>query len=52
MQEMDGAVFGVDHKLPIGPLGIFVSADEEFESEPFENEIVSGPDQRMDDSHR
>ena len=31
LQEMDGAVVGVDHQLPIGPLGIFVSADEEFE---------------------
>ena len=39
---MDGAEVGVDHQLAIGPLRIFVSADEEFEGESFEHEIVSG----------
>ena len=33
LEQMDGAVVGVDHQLPIGPLRIFVSADEEFEGE-------------------
>jgi hypothetical protein len=42
LQQMDGAVVGVDHQLPIGPLGIFVSADQEFEGELFEDVIVSG----------
>ena len=37
LQEMDVAEVGVDHQLPIGPLRIFVSADQKFE-----NEIVSG----------
>ena len=39
---MDGAVVGGDDEVAIGPLRIFVSADQEFEGEPFENEIVSG----------
>ena len=39
---MDGAVVSVDHQLPIGPLRIFVSADQEFEGELFENVIVGG----------
>ena len=39
---MDGAEVGGDDQLPIGPLRIFVSADQKFESEPFEDEIVSG----------
>ena len=39
---MNGAVVGVDQQLPIGPVGIFMSADEKFEGESFENEIVSG----------
>jgi len=36
------AVVGVDDELAIGPLGVFVSADEEFERELFEYVIVSG----------
>jgi len=39
---MDVAVVGVDDQFPIGPLRIFMSADEEFEGEPFEDVIVSG----------
>jgi len=31
---------GVDNQLPIQQLGIFVCADQKFESEPFENELV------------
>jgi hypothetical protein len=42
LQQMDVAVVGVDHQFPIGPLRIFMSADEEFEGELFENKIVSG----------
>ena len=39
---MNRAVVGGDDEVAIGPLGIFVSAGQEFESEPFENEIISG----------
>ena len=39
---MDGAVVGVDHQLPIGPVGVCVSADQKFECELFEDEIVCG----------
>lgn len=42
LQEMDGAVVGVDDELAIGPLGVFVSADQKFQSELFEDVIVSG----------
>ena len=42
MQEMDGAVVGGDDEVAIGPLGTFVSADQEFEGESFENEIGGG----------
>ena len=38
---MDGAVVGGDDEVAIGPLRLFVSADEQFEGEAFENEIVS-----------
>jgi len=51
---MDVAVVGVDDQLPIGPLRIFMSADQKFESEPFENKSVSGLEivivQRAEDS--
>ena len=40
LQQVNGTVVGGDHQLAIGPLGIFVSADQEFEGEPFENEIA------------
>jgi len=40
LEQMDGAVVGVDHQLSARPLGIFVSADEEFECELFENGVV------------
>ena len=39
---MDGAVVGGDDEVAVGPRGIFVSADQKFESKAFENEIVSG----------
>ena len=42
LQQMDGAVVGGDDEVAVGPLRIFVSADEQFEGEAFENEIVSG----------
>ena len=41
LQEMDGAVVGGDDEVAIGPLRIFESADQKFESKAFENEIVS-----------
>jgi hypothetical protein len=31
LQEMDGAVVGVDDEFAILPVGIFVSADQEFQ---------------------
>ena len=40
LQEMYRTPVASDHQLPIGPLGIFASADPEFEGEPFENEIA------------
>ena len=42
LQEMDGAVVASDHQLAIGPLGIFVSADQKFQGELFEDVIVGG----------
>lgn len=42
LQEMDGAVVGVDHQLAVGPRGIFMSADEERQGELFEDVIVGG----------
>lgn len=36
LQEMDGAVVGVDDELATGPLGIFVSADQKGQCELFE----------------
>jgi len=42
LQEMDGAVVGVDHQLAVRPLRIFVSADQEFQGELIEHEIVCG----------
>jgi hypothetical protein len=42
LQEMDVAVVGGDDEVAVGPLRIFVSADQEFEGEMFENEIASG----------
>ena len=32
---MNRAVVGVDDELAVGPGGIFVSADQKFEGEPF-----------------
>ena len=42
MEEMDGAVVGVDDELAVGPLGVFVSADQKFQCKLFEHEIVCG----------
>jgi hypothetical protein len=42
LQEMDGAVVGVDDELAVGPLGIFVSADEKLQCELFEHIVVGG----------
>ena len=42
LQEMDGAVVGVDDELAIGPLGVFVSADQKLQGELFEDVIVGG----------
>ena len=39
---MNGAVVGVDDELAIVPVRIFVSADQKFECEMFEDEIVGG----------
>jgi hypothetical protein len=37
---MDAAPVPGDHELPVTPLRIFVSADEEFEGELFEHGVV------------
>jgi len=42
LQEMDGAVVGVDDEFATRPLGIFVSADQKLQGEMFEDEIVGG----------
>lgn len=42
LQQMDGAVVGVDDELAIVPIRIFVSADQKFQGEMFEHEIVGG----------
>ncbi len=42
LQQMDGAVVGVDDELASRPLGIVVSADQKFQGELFEDVIVCG----------
>jgi len=42
LQEMDGAVVGVDDEFAVGPVGVFVSADQKLQGEMFEHEIVCG----------
>ena len=42
LQEMDGAVVGVDDELAVGPVRIFVSADQKLQGELFEDVIVGG----------
>jgi hypothetical protein len=39
---MDGAVVGVNDELAIGPLGVFVSADQKLQRKQFEDVIVGG----------
>jgi hypothetical protein len=39
---MNEAVVGVDDELSIEPVGVFVSADQKFECEMFEDKIVCG----------
>jgi hypothetical protein len=39
---MNAAVVGVDDELAVGPIRIFVSADQEFQGELFEDVIVGG----------
>jgi hypothetical protein len=39
---MDGAVVGVDDELAVGLVGVFFSADQKFQGEMFEHEIVGG----------
>jgi len=40
LQQVNGAVVGGDDEIAVGPLRIFVSADEEFEGEAFEHGVV------------
>ena len=40
LQEMDVAVVGLHHQLAIGPLGMFVSADQQFQSDLLEDGVV------------
>lgn len=43
LQQMDGAMVGVDDELAIfRPIRVFGSADQKFQSELFEHEIVGG----------
>lgn len=42
LQQMNRAEVGVDDQLSIGPLGVPVSVDDEFEGELFDEVIVSG----------
>jgi hypothetical protein len=42
LQQMDGAVVGVDDEFAIVPVGVFVSADQKFQGEMFEDEIIGG----------
>ena len=42
MQEMDGAVVGVDDELAVGPVRVFVSADQKLQGELFEDVIGGG----------
>ena len=42
LQEMDGAVVGVDDEFAVGPVRIFVSADQKLQGELFEDVIVGG----------
>jgi hypothetical protein len=42
LQQMNRAVVGVDDELAVGPIGIFVSADQKLQGELFEDVIVGG----------
>ncbi len=42
LKEMDRTWVGSDHQFSVGPLGIFVSADQKFQGEPLEHGVVGG----------
>jgi len=42
LQQMDGAVVGVNDEFAIVPVRVFVSADQKLQGEMFEHEIVGG----------
>jgi hypothetical protein len=42
LQQMNRAVVGVDDEFAVRPFGVFVSADQKFQGEMFEHEIVGG----------
>ena len=42
LEEMDGVVVGVDDELAVGPIRIFMSADQKFVGKLFEDVIVGG----------
>src|SRR4051794_15754530 len=42
LQEMNGAVVGVNDELAVEPVRIFVSADQKLQCELFEDVIVGG----------
>ena len=42
LQQMDGAVVGVDDELAVEPVRVFVSADQKLQGELFEDVIVGG----------
>ena len=42
MQKMNLPVLGGDDEVAVGPQRVFVSADQKFQGELFEDEIVGG----------
>jgi hypothetical protein len=42
LQQVDGALVGVDDERAVGPVRVFVSADQKFQGELFEDVIVGG----------
>ncbi len=47
LEEMNAARVASDHEFAIGPLGIFVSADEDGQGELFHQVIVGGLEEKM-----